>query len=214
MKEKIAVATVSGKAYYFLVNELKRKNLSFLSFKPTDPIPFDIKVVITTQKEQHQISHPKVIVYKDDSDPAEVVAEASRVVHGKESFEKIVVGVDPGKIFGIAILGDGAIVETANGSGAEETFRIVKDVLMKTPARAYIIRIGDSAHAYADDFLRLLNEDLPQNVAIEMVSEAGTTRLSTELPNRKGARDVISAIKIAGRFGRPVKRGEKVEQSR
>jgi hypothetical protein len=214
MKEKIAIATVSGKAYYFLVNELKRKNLSFLSIKPTDSVPFDIKVVITTQKEQNQITHPKVVVYKDDSDPAEVVAEAARVIQGKESYEKIVVGVDPGKTFGIAVLGDGGVVETANGSGSEETFRIVRDVLKKTPARAYVVRVGDSAPAYADDFLRLLDADLPKNVAIEMVSETGTTRLSTELPNRKGARDVISAIKIAGRFGRPIKRGEKVEQSR
>jgi len=214
MKKKIAVATVSGKAYYFLVNELKRKNLSFLSIKPTDAIPFDIKVVITTQKEQYQITHPKVVVYRDDSDPAEVVAEAARVVQGKESYEKIVIGVDPGKTFGIAVLGDGAVVETANGSGAEETSRIVRDLLKKTPARAYVVRVGDSAPTYAEDFLRLLDGDLPQNVAIEMVSETGTTRLSTELPNRKGARDIISAIKIAGRFGRPIKRGEKSEQNR
>jgi len=212
MKEKIAVATVSGKAYYYLVNELKRKNLSFLSIKPTDSIPFDIKVVITTQKEQHEITHPKVVVYKDDSDPAEIVAEASRAVRGKESFEKIVVGVDPGKTFGIAVLGDGAIVETANGSSAKESFRIIKDILTKTPAKACVIRIGDSAHTYAQDLLQLLNEGLPRNVGIEMVSEMGTTRLSTELPNRKGAKDVFSAIKIAGRFGRLVKRGEKVEQ--
>jgi len=214
MKEKIAVATVSGKAYYFLVNELKRRNLCFLSVKPTDPIPFNIKVVITTQKEQYQIIHPKIIVYRDDSDPAEIVAEAARVVQGKEMYEKIVVGVDPGKTFGIAILGDGTVVETANGSSAEETFRIVRDLLKKTPARTYFVRVGDSAPAYAEDFLRLLDEDLPNTVAIEMVSEIGTTRLSTELPNRKGARDVISAIKIAGRFGRPILRGEKREQNR
>ena len=214
MKEKIAVATVSGKAYYFLVNELKRRNLRFLSIKPTDPIPLDIKVVITTKKEQCQIAHPKVVVYTDDSDPSEVVAEAARVVQGKESYEKIVVGVDPGKTFGIALLGDGAVVETANGSGAEETFRIVIDLLKKTPARAYVVRVGDSAPAYAENFLHLLDADLPKDVAIEMVSETGTTRLSTELPNRKGARDVISAIKIAGRFGRPIVRGGKCEQNR
>jgi len=214
MKEKIAVATVSGKAYYFLVNELKRKNLSFLSIRPTDPIPFNVKVVITTQQEQHQIVHPKVVVFKDDSDPTEVVAEAARAVQGKESYEKVVVGVDPGKTFGIAVLGDGAVVETANGCGAEETSRTVRDVIKKTPARAYVVRVGDSAPTYAEDFLRLLDADLPPNVAIEMVSEMGTTRLSTESTNRKGARDVISAMKIAGRFGRPIKRGEKVEQNR
>lgn len=211
MRAKIAVATVSGKAYFFLVSELKRKNLSFLSLKPTDPVPLDIKVVITTEKEQHQITHPNIIVFKDNSDPEAIVAEATRIAQGKASYEKIVVGVDPGKIFGIAVLGDGKVVETANGSSAEETFRIIKDVLKKTPSEVSIVRIGDSAPTYADELVHLLDVDLPKNVAIEMVSEEGTTRLSTELPNRKGARDVISAIKIAGRFGRPIRRSEKSE---
>lgn len=103
------------------------------------------------------------------------------------------------------------MVETANGSSAEETFRIIKDVLKKTPSEVSIVRVGDSAPTYAEELVHLLDVDLPKNVAIEMVSEEGTTRLSTELPNRKGARDVISAIKIAGRFGRPIRRSEKSE---
>jgi hypothetical protein len=214
MKPKIAVATVSGKAYYFLVNELKRKKLPFLSLKPTDLVPIDIKVVITTEKERDQVSHPNIITYKDDADPVMVVAEAARIAQGKTSYEKIVVGIDPGKTFGIAVLGDGKVIETANSTSAEETFRIVKDVLKKTPSRVFVVRVGDSAPAYAEDLLRLLDMDLPESVAIEMVGEEGTTRLSTTLPNRKGEKDVISAIKIAGRFGRPIKRSKKSEQNR
>jgi hypothetical protein len=213
MKAKIALATVSGKAYYLLVNELKRKKLSFLSLKPTDPVPFEIKVVITTENEKCQITHTTILVYKDDSDPSEVVAEAARMAEGKVGYEKIVVGIDPGKIFGIAVLGDGKVIETANGTNAEETFKIVSDALKKTPARVFVVRIGDSAPTYTEDLLRLFDAGLPENVAIEMVSEAGTTRLSTELPNRKGARDVISAIKIAGRFGRQIRRSAKSEQN-
>jgi hypothetical protein len=211
MRAKIAVATVSGKAYYLLVNELKRKNLLFISLKPTDPVPFEIQVVITTENEQRQITHPNVIVYMEDSDPSEIVAEAARIAEGKTDYEKIVVGIDPGKIFGIAVLGDGKVIETANGSSAEDTFRIARDILKKTPARVFVVRVGDSAPTYADDLLRFLDVGLPENVTIEMVSEEGTTRLSTEMPNRKGARDVIAAIKIAGRFGRPIKRSEKSE---
>jgi hypothetical protein len=211
MKAKIAVATVSGKAYFSLVSELKRKNLLFLSLKPLDPVPFDIKVVITTEKEQHHITHSNIIVYKDNSDPEAIIAEAARIAQGKSSYEKTIVGIDPGKTFGIAVLGDGKVIETANGSSAEETFRIVRDVLRKTPSGLFIVRVGDSAPTYAGELVHLLDVDLPKNVAIEMVSEAGTTRLSSELPNRKGARDVISAIKIAGRFGRPIRRSEKSE---
>lgn len=213
MRAKIAVVTVSGKAYYFIVNELKLKKLPFLSLKPTDTIPVDIKVVITTEKEQEQISHPNKIIFKQDSDPAQIIAEAERVVQGKTSYEKIVVGIDPGKTFGIAVLGDGKIIETANGFNEEETFRTVMNAIKRNPANSLIIRIGDSAPTYAESLLRLFEQELPRNVDMEMVSEAGTTSLSKELPNRKGAKDVISAIKIAGRFGRPIKRRENSEQN-
>jgi hypothetical protein len=213
MRAKIAVATVSGKAYYFIVNELKRKKLSFLSLKPTDRIPVEIKVVITTDKEQHQVAHANKVIYKEDADPVQIVAEAERIVQGKTSYERVIVGIDPGKTFGIAVLGDGRIIETANSTSEEETFRVVKDAIKRNPADSLIIRVGDSAPAYAENLLRLLDLEMPRGVGIEIVSEAGTTSAGHELPNRKGARDVISAIRIAGRFGRPLKRREDSEQN-
>jgi len=212
MKAKIAVVTVSGKAYYLVVNELKRKKLPFLSLKPTDKIPVDTKVVITTEREAAQVNHPAKVVFKDDSDPTQVIAEAERILRGKSSYEKLVIGIDPGKTIGIAALGDGRIIETANGSGDEETFRIVMDIVRRNPADSVVIRVGDAAPAYAEDLLSLFVQRLPANVSVEVVSEAGTTRLSEEFPNRQGVKDVISAIKIAGRFGKPVRRSESVEQ--
>ena len=44
MKAKIAVATVSGKAYYLIVSELKKKNVPFLSLTPNERIPMEVKV--------------------------------------------------------------------------------------------------------------------------------------------------------------------------
>jgi hypothetical protein len=213
MRAKIAVATVSGKAYYFIVTELKRKNMPFLSMKPTDNIPVDIKVVITTEKEQQQVTHPNKVIFKEGSDPVQVVAEVERILRGKTSYEKVVVGIDPGKTFGIAVLGDGKIIETANSVSEEDTCRIVMDIINRNPANSLIIRVGDSAPTYAENLLHLLEQRLPKNAGIEEVSEAGTTSFSPELPNRKGAKDVISAIKIAGRFGRPIRRKNENEQS-
>ncbi len=59
MKAEIAVATISGKAYYLIVSELKKKNIPFLSLTPDESIPTEIKVVITTEKEKRLINHKK-----------------------------------------------------------------------------------------------------------------------------------------------------------
>jgi hypothetical protein len=44
MKEKVAVATVSGKAYFLLVNELKERGIEFLSVIPGETVPAEAKL--------------------------------------------------------------------------------------------------------------------------------------------------------------------------
>ena len=58
MRAKIALATVSGKACYKMVGGLKRRGLPFLSLKPTDTVPLDVKVVIITRREHRMVTHP------------------------------------------------------------------------------------------------------------------------------------------------------------
>ena len=89
MKAKIAVATVSGRAYYELVNELKRKHLSFSSLKPWELIPLDIKVVITTKEESQQILHPQIVLFESGSNPESAVDKAILIVQGKKTTKEL-----------------------------------------------------------------------------------------------------------------------------
>lgn len=202
MKAKIALATVSGKAYYKLVNELKRKGLLFWSLKPWDPIPLDAKVVITTNEECHYVTHPNVLIFDYESDPEMVVSEAIRTVQGKLSYEKVVIGVDPGKTYGIAVLGDDNVLKTTNCSSLEETISAIIECLGRVPATARVVKVGNGAPAYAKELPPSLDEALPEEVAIEIVSEAGTSRFANETAHRRELRNVMSAIEIAGRKGK------------
>lgn len=206
MKAKIALATVSGKAYYLLVNELKKRKLDFLSLTPYEQIPVDVKVVITTPKEQKLISHSNILIFSDDSDPAEIVEEAERIVHGKKYYEKLILGIDPGKNFGVAALGDGKVIEALNCSNVYETVNVVKSIVEREPAEKVYVKVGDGPPEFTDSLIELLDKALPETVIIERVPEAGTSRYSVEEKHRRGLRDVMSAIKIAGRNGQAVKR--------
>ncbi|MEA2090064.1 MAG: hypothetical protein U9O89_04825 [Thermoproteota archaeon] len=210
MKAKIAVATVSGKAYYLLVNELKKNGRPFLSLTPQKQIPPDVKVVITTEKERHLITHPDIVVYKNGADPTAVVEKAIRIAEGKHHFDKMVVGIDPGKTFGIAILGDGFVVKTLTRSNPISTVNAMLETLNRTPVTDIAVKIGDGAPLYTKELLRLLDKTLPKSVQIELVSEAGTSHLTGEAKHRRELTDIESAIKIAGRKGRPLKRGKLV----
>jgi len=201
MKAKIAVATVSGRAYYILVNELKKRGITFLSLRPWDSIPFDVKVVLTTEKEQASVKHPNIVILKNESDSVVVVDEAIRIAQGKKDYDKVVVGVDPGETFGVAVLGDGNVLETFLCPSLEETLKMILESLGRIRASVKLVRVGNGAPNYAKELLSLLDAYLPKDAAIEIVSEAGTSHFVNDTIHRRGLRDMMSAKVIAGRQG-------------
>jgi hypothetical protein len=206
MKAKIAVATVNGRAYYQLVTELQRKRLPFLSLKPWDPVPLHIKVVLTTEEESHQVSHPQILLFGQDSNPESVVDEAILVVQGKKGYERVVVGVDPGKTYGIAVLGDNKVLATLTSSNVDDASHLVVDSLKRFPAEVKVVRVGNGPPEYTQTLLDSLDKALPEETLVEIVSEAGTSRLTNKSVNRRVLKDAVSAIKIAGRNGRILSR--------
>jgi hypothetical protein len=207
MKTKIAVATVSGRAYYELVNELKRKRLAFQSLKPCEPIPLYIKAVLTTKEERQQISHPQILLFEPGSDPKTAVDKAILIVQGKRRYERAVVGVDPGKTYGIALLGDDKILETRTSSSLEGTVNIVVDYMKRFPATSRSVRVGNGPPEYAVNLIHSLNRKLPEEIMMEIVGEAGTSHPVNESVNRRGLRDAVSAVEIARRTGKVFTRG-------
>jgi len=206
MKAKIAIATVSGKAYYLLVNELKERGLDFLSLTPYESVPLDIEVVITTTAERRFIQHPRMLVYEDWTDPATVVNEAVRIIGGKKRYETITVGIDPGKTFGLAVLSDGNVLETLTCPSIDETLNTISDILGKLKSANHVVKVGSGAPSITTELLSLLDDALPNDVTIEVVDEAGTSRFMGGALHKRGLRDAFSAVKIAERRGHPYQR--------
>jgi hypothetical protein len=204
MKAKIALATVSGKAYYLIVKELKRKNLPFLSLTPGEPVPIEVEVVITTQDEMQLVNHKRLLVYKDGVSVESLVNEASKIAAGKEYFDKVIVGIDPGDVVGIAVLADGRVIETANCFSIKETLDEIVGVLKgleNVRLASVSVKVGDGVPSHKENLLRTLDKALPPNVVLESVGEAGTNRYLSDAKHRRGLRDIVSAIQIAGRSG-------------
>jgi len=206
MSEQIAIVTLSGRAYYQLVSELKQRCIPFLSLRPTDVIPPNIKVIITTAKEHVLSTNAAVLLYESE-DPSEVVNQAVRILLGKNRFDQVIVGVDPGKTYGIAVIGDEKNLEMTSFNNAEIAATWISKLLTKINATQKIVRIGDGAGLHRSRLLSILDQQLPLGIALESVSERGTTRSAKEiLTYRRGLRDAASAVKIAMRSGQRIER--------
>ena len=88
MKEKVAVATIQGKPYFLIVNKLKENDISFISLLPGQPIPTELKLVVTTPEEKHLVNHEKILVFQGEDKLDSLIDEAKRTLLGKEAFAK------------------------------------------------------------------------------------------------------------------------------
>jgi hypothetical protein len=201
MNANIALATVSGKAYFTLLEILKKKGLPFLSLKPWDVIPLNVKVVVTTKEERQYVTHPNVVVFEVGSNPTEAIDRAILQLQGKRRYDKVVVGVYPGKSCGVTIFGDNAVIETYTCSSLHETVQRIGDCLHRVPARIRIVKVGDGAPLYSEALLSSLDAVLPSEIGFETVRESGTNRVKNETAPRGWRKDVLSAKEIAGRPG-------------
>lgn len=213
MKVKVAVVTVQGKAYFLIVNELKKRNIPFFSLIPGESIPVEVKIAITTEKEIALINHDRILVYNVESDPERLGTEVVKILRGKEIYENIVIGIDPGKDFGIAIVADGLVIDTENCFSIKEVSDKIKNALktIDTSSSLVTVKIGSGVPIYKE-LLEKLDVSLPPEVVLEVVGEGGTSR-NIRIGRRRGIRDIVSAIRIAGRIGNIYRRGKDDEQN-
>jgi hypothetical protein len=202
VKAKVAVATVSGKAYFLIVNKLKEENIPFISLVPGETVPTEVTVVITTEKEKHRINHEKILVFNSETEPDTIASEVRKILQGKEVYEKIVIGVDPGEVFGLAVIADGKVNETGNCFSIQGALAKISSFIKNVDfaSTAVTIKIGSGVPTYKD-LMETLDAALPPEVVLEVVSEAGTNRALNHDKHRRGLRDIASAIRIAGRAG-------------
>jgi hypothetical protein len=207
VKEKVAVATVKGKAYFLIVNDLREKHIPFVSLVPGEPLPSEVKVVITTERESHLIKHERILIFHDESELDTLVNEVKRILLGKEAYEKIVAGIDPGEAIGLAVIADGKVIEENNCFNTNELISsIVKMVRnVNFSVTSVSVKIGNGVPVYKE-ILENLDNALPPQVALEVVSEAGTNRPLNENKRSRKIRHISSAIHITARTGHIIPR--------
>ena len=202
MKEKVAVATVNGKAYFLVVNELKEQNIPFLSLIPGESVPADIKVVVTTEKERPLLKGEKILVFKDEADLEGFDVEIKRILMGKVAYEKIIIGLDPGEATGLVAVADGKVIEEGNCYSSKEVIHSISKIIRPVNFQLtnVTVKIGNGVPIYKE-LLEELDAELPPQVALEVVDEAGTNRPFKVNKRSRKIRHISSAIRIAGRAG-------------
>jgi transcriptional accessory protein Tex/SPT6 len=211
MREKVAIATVHGKAYFLLVNALRENNIQFVSLVPDEAVPPHVKLVVTTEQEKALVNHERVLVFHGEEELDRLISEVKRLLLGKEAYERIIIGLDPGEATGLAVVADGKVIEEGNCYSTQEVISTITKVIKDTnvPQTAVSVKIGNGVPVYRE-LLEDLDRALPQQVTLEVVGEAGTNKPLKKNGHSRGIRHISSAIRIAGRSGNTLSRRKSI----
>jgi hypothetical protein len=196
---EIALVTNSGKAYYQLTSALKRKKISYYSLTPKEVIPRHVKAVITTESESQYITHPNTFIYSNN-DPNQFISTIIQQVRGKKEYNQVVIGIDPGHQFGLAILGDGILLETRRLSDVKDVVASIQSFVRDFNAKQTTIKVGNGDPVLSIELKQRLQAQLDTATSIEIVDEHGTTKNYRRFSSyNRTSKDIYSAIRIAHR---------------
>ena len=207
MKEKVAIVTVDGKAYFLIVNNLREQNLPFISLVPGESVPAEVKAVITTEKEKYLVKNENTLIFTNENELDNLFNEVKRILQGKDAYEKILIGIDPGEAIGLAVIADGKVIEEGNCFSSQEVINsIIKTIRnVNFTVTSVSVKIGNGVPVYKK-LVEALDDNLPSEVVLEVVSEAGTNRPLKNNKRSRRIRHISSAIRIAGRTGYTIPR--------
>lgn len=189
--------------YEEVVTRLKERQVPFITLRLTDPIPHNAKVVITTADEAPSVrwEGEHLIVYDD---PHATVDRAINALRGNGHFDSLVIGIDPGRRPGIAVL-HGDTVIAVYQAGVTEVEPLVRKIAHEYHADISTIRIGSGARLMT---AQIINTLLEGGFKVELVDETGTTPYVGKNIHTSQVRDIIAAINIARIKGEPVGKRE------
>ncbi len=180
----LAVATDNFEFYYDIVKELKQRDIPFVSLSPRDSIPNTVEVVVTSKTEAPIIDHSRVIAVGKDVRMG--IRKALNALSGKSSYQRLIVGIDPGTRPGVALLGDGKLLETAYAESPEDVRTIVERYMDGYDFQRMVVRIG---HGDKTNRNRTLNSLTGLAVGTEIVNEEYTT-IQSDSPDLEAARKI------------------------
>jgi hypothetical protein len=183
----IGVLTRDFRLYHDLVAGLRTRGLSFIVLSPGEAIPPEVGVIITSPGEVARIRFPHKVAA---ATAEEALGAAVRLLRGKESFQELIIGIDPGPRPGLAVVGDGEVVEVSTAESPEAVAPLVESVVRSNRAAEVKVRVGNGDPTNRN---RIINALAQQRLPVEIADEKGTTRDT----RRDDTRNIEAAVGIA-----------------
>src|SRR2546428_13300617 len=132
MRKVLGILTEDFRLYHDLVAAWKARALPFTSLSFARRIPDAVGAVLTSPAEASRVRLRNVVPV-DDIDSS--IAKALQLLRGKVEWVELRIGVDPGREPGVAVIGDGEVIDTRVAASPEAGAFHVRPTLRPFPAQ-------------------------------------------------------------------------------
>ena len=136
----IGILTEDPRAYYDLLTALREECIAHISLDFSDPIPANVSVVMTTERERPRVAFDRVV---SETDPDRAIAKMKAMLAGEDGTKELTIGIDPGQTTGIAALADGVVISQVIIPRPEDIRGAVYDIIEGCEPTGVRVRIGD-----------------------------------------------------------------------
>ncbi len=183
MRKVLGILTEDFRLYHDLVAALRARSVPFVTLSFARRVPESVGAILTSAAEAPRIRSRNVVVVEDVEN---AIAQALQVVKGKTAWTELFIGVDPGREPGVAVLGDGDVLDMRQAPSPEAVRDQIRTAVHMFPAKHVRVRVG---HGDPTNRNRILNSLAAERLRVEIVDEAGTTH-RTPQPDLDAAVDI------------------------
>ncbi len=181
---KVGIMMEDKRLEYRIMEEFKKRRIPFVLLNT----PYEkVDVVVSDIPRDFENT---IIVHDEKT----ATRRVTPYLHGRKKFYKIVVGIDPGPKPGLAVVGDGIIVEEMQLNCVDKIRSTVDEIYEGYKPQRMIVRVGNGDIVNRNKIVNSLLDDY----TVELVDERGT---SSSITNR----DIESAKTIAFSKGKLIK---------
>ena len=203
INQKITVATLNAKSYYKIINILKLLHLNYEELSPSEALNSYSKFIITSKEESPIFKKSNIMIDSELNDnPVIIKAKILKKLIKTNTYDQLIIGIDPGNRIGISIFYLYDEIETVVLSTIESAMNFIITILSEIHAKKKIVRIGNGNISMARSIAFLIKSKFKDLVHVEIVNEHGTSSVQNSESNRRILKDKSSARLIAFRSGK------------
>jgi hypothetical protein len=197
---RVTIVTKNFRFLYIVENILSKINeIKTNHILPEEFTANNSDVIITTETEKNDIKSNKIFIPKAFNH-YNLFSNIILIANSKKKFGEVVVGIDPGKTIGFAVVGEGkGILGVGEFFTVVDAVKEIITIFFNVETDTFKVNIGRGGGKIKEEIIRRLKNIFHEKVPVNVINEDFTSQNKNRLAEVRYSKNINAALNIASR---------------